>query len=258
MSLTAADALRSFAPSGLKRAVADLLTAKPVDAFIRAIFFGWVPHYGAKIWCGDRPGLAASLFWKLYERREIYLTRHYLRPDLDVVELGSSIGVNTVQIARRLEQGRKVVAVEADPVVFEHLRSTRQENLIFNTVLVNKAIDCDAQDAFFVRNGEHIGGRVGGSGGEPIRVPAITLSALLAEHQVADYTLVCDIEGAEVPLLLKDAAALKRCQMILIEMHSPSYEGRTYSEDEVAEMIEGLGFKTLYRYGTVAAFSRTN
>lgn len=50
--------------------------------------------------------IAAQLFWTFYERIEMDQIDAYLLPDLDVVELGSSLGVGTVLVARRLARGR--------------------------------------------------------------------------------------------------------------------------------------------------------
>src|SRR2546423_14009346 len=61
------------------------------------------------------PRVKASLFWGFYESAEIRFVRQYLRRDCDAVELGSSLGVVSCNVRRRLMPRRRLVCVEANP-----------------------------------------------------------------------------------------------------------------------------------------------
>ena len=92
------------------------------------------------------PSIKASLFWGLYESAEIRLVQRYLRPDLDVVELGSSLGVVACHIRRILSPDRRLVCVEADSSLLPILTSTLQRNACAgNLTIVAGAIDYRAR-----------------------------------------------------------------------------------------------------------------
>lgn len=53
-----------------------------------------------------QPETVARIFWRFYERAELKLVARYLPSNVDVVELGSSLGVVALRIASRLDSGR--------------------------------------------------------------------------------------------------------------------------------------------------------
>jgi FkbM family methyltransferase len=249
-----ADRIRKAAPAGIKARLAHLLASPALGAAVRRFFPAGVPHYGCRIPLrGPEDDIAAAkLFFRLYERAEIFTIRRYLPANFDVVELGGSLGVATCQIARRLAPGRRVISVEADPALAAQIERTVKRNAFTNVAVVAKAIHYGALTARF--GGESsLGGRIGGG---DKHVETITLSILLSARGVGEYVLVADIEGAEVPILLNDAAALALCRMILIEIDGGQVGEKFYSVNEVADMIAALGFVTRYRYGPVVVFER--
>jgi FkbM family methyltransferase len=191
--------------------------------------------------------MAAKIFFGVYESAEIRMTKRFLTA-IDVVELGGSIGVNTCHIATR---AARVITVEADPALCDHLNLTLSSNGLAATV-INAAIDYTGKPVKFTRRTSTLNGRVGTTG---IDVPAKTLHDILVEYRVGPYALVSDIEGAEVGILLNDADALESCVLVLIEMGG-AYLGQEYGPDEVAEMFDARGFSQIYRYGHCAAFVR--
>ena len=63
-----------------------------------------------------------------YEVDEINLLHKYLRRDLDAIELGSGVGVISVEIARRQEANHKSVCVETNPFLIETLETNLRLN----------------------------------------------------------------------------------------------------------------------------------
>ena len=223
------------------------------DRLIRSLSGPIVRHHGARIAVdGTSPGTAAKLFFGLYERAEIALIHRFLDPRWDVIELGGSLGAGTCQIARRLP-GRRVICVEASAALAQRIEANLVLNHLANVTIVAKAIDYSGADHVFFAADHDLGGRVSESG---TRVPTTTLAALVREYGIADYTLVADIEGAEVPLFLNDGEGLQSCRSILIEMDGGTYQGKKYGADEVERLILERGFLRIYRHGPVAAFRR--
>lgn len=247
------DRARSLAPKRLKAALFGLATGPLADRLVRSFSGRYVRHHGARIDVeGTSPGTAAKLRFGLYERAEIALIHRFLDPGMDVVELGGSIGAGTCQIARRAA-GRRVVCVEADPALARRIEANLAANGLANVAVVAKAIDYSGADHVGFGGDHELGGRIADGG---TKVPTITLAALLREHGIGDYTLVADIEGAEIALLLHDADALRTCRAILIEMDGGTYKGRRYGADDVERLILGHGFVRIHRHGPVAAFRR--
>jgi len=242
------DRFRALAPAALKKSIAQAIAYGPMDAGLRAIFPAGVPHYGNRI-PARRRGQAASLFFGLYERAEIYMTRKLLPPGMDVVELGGSLGANTCLIARK---SRRVVCVEADPGLAADLEATLSRNGLSNVSVVPKAIASGRSAATFSKGNTNLGGHLGSEG---IEVPATSLTELLEEHGFGEYALVSDCEGAEVGILREEPHALARCRVALIEMGG-AWDGQAYTPDQVEQMFLANGFRQTYRYGACAAFVR--
>jgi FkbM family methyltransferase len=253
--MTALDRARSLAPRSLKAALFGLVTGPAADRVVRALSGDTVRHHGMRIAVdGTSPGTAAKLFFGLYERAEIALVHRYLDPRWDVIELGGSLGAGTCQIARRLPD-RRVICVEASAVLAARIESNLGLNNLANVSVVAKAIDYSGADHVFFAADHDLGGHISESG---TCVATTTLAALVAEHGIADFTLVADIEGAEVPLLVHDEAGLRSCRAILIEMDGGVYQARRYCADDVERLILDRGFERIHRHGSVAAFRRVD
>src|SRR5207302_3507634 len=106
--------------------------------------------------------------------------RDFLEPDLDVVELGSSLGVVALHILRKQSPHRKLICVEANPYLIE----TIQENLSRNeqgrhTTVIHAAIDYGASDEVkFNTSEDNLVSLVGGNAGEHHMVRTTSLSSL--------------------------------------------------------------------------------
>ena len=112
--------LRRVVPGGVKGALAGLLCHPVVGAGLAKIFDDRIPSRGMRVHTDD-PRVAnetkAALFWGIYERAEIDFVQRHLNGDLDVVELGGSIGVLSCAILRGMVDSAKLVTVEADPAL---------------------------------------------------------------------------------------------------------------------------------------------
>ena len=70
--------------------------------------------------------------------------------------------------------------------------------------------------------------------------------------------MICDIEGAEIEILLKDKEALNNCKFIFIELHKTKLLNIEYSVEDLHGLIESNGFKLEDRYGSVFYYSKFN
>lgn len=205
----------------------------------------------------------ARLFWGFYEDYELDFVRRYLPGDLDVVELGSSIGVLSSHIAQRLLPERTLVCVEPNPHLIAVLDSNIRRNAPNSiTRLLNIAVDYSggAEVPLSISSNTawskvDIARRE--LAGECVMVKAKTLSAILTEAAISRYALVCDIEGAEAGVIFADQAAFDGCQHIIIELHDTELQGRPVAVEESRKEIETvLGFTLIARRSNAFYFAR--
>src|SRR4051812_6437349 len=99
-------------PSPLKTAIADLLCSSFIGNLLSRAYSDRIPNGGLVVDTSHpsvTPQLTASIFWRIYEGAEIRFVHQFLRPDLDVIELGSSIGVLSCHIKQRLLPSCKLI-----------------------------------------------------------------------------------------------------------------------------------------------------
>lgn len=204
--------------------------------------------------------IKSQLFWGFYEKAESRLIARYLDPGRDVIELGASIGVVTSRIATALEPSARVIAVEADARLLPLLRRSLAENGVASRVqIVHGAIHYGAEPEVWIAHGENnCAGRVGEAGASRgAMVESVTLSALVERHGIGNYTLVADIEGAELGIIEQDAAALARCDTVIIELHDTCDKRGHVSVGELAERWAALGYDLRERVSDVFVFQRS-
>jgi FkbM family methyltransferase len=251
----------------VKRFIARAICNPVIGRLISNIFRDLIPSHGSVIHTHNQailPTVKAALFWGLYESAEVRFVREYLRKDLDVVELGSSLGVVTSQILQKLEPGRRVVCVEASPHLLETLRKNIAENGKGREAsVVHGAI------AEMPKSGKSVSlsigedntvSRVSDSGGsnDGVLVPAFTLSDILQQEYIeGDFALVSDIEGAEAGFIESDGDALGRCLQLIIELHETHWHGEVVTVDRLRSVLERLhGFRLRANHGPVCVFEK--
>lgn len=248
----------------LKVKVATALTRPGVGRVVGALLGDRIPIRGCVIDThapGIQPEIKAMLLFRLYESAEIRFVQRYLRGDLDVVELGGCLGVVSSQIAKRLRPGRRLLTVEANPRLLDVIRKNVRANAPGTALtVVHAAIDygSEAAETSFAFGDVSIDSTLASASDlrPTTRVPRTTLARLLADHDVGEYVLVSDVEGAEAGLLARDGAALARCRQVVIELHPATFDGRSVSVDELAEGFARLGFERVDAYGPVHVFGR--
>lgn len=204
----------------------------------------------------------AAIFWGFYESAEIRLIQKYIDGNSDVVELGASIGIVSGHIASKLKPGRKIISVEANRKlvgnVEANLKKFAGRNVNFK--VLNYAVQYHVAEVMMHISDDNtessVDERMSGKG-ENVLVPAITLGQIIESENLSDFTLVCDIEGSELEIILYDMEALGRCRNMLIEVHPVSHEGVHYDKEELVDkLIRDHQFKMVERQGNVCYFER--
>lgn len=230
----------------------------PSRLVVGALFGGGVPFRGTRIRPASRFAVEGPMLLAgNYERWEINFVHRHLPPGQQVIELGSSIGGNSCQIAMRLAPGIPMACVEANPDLIPVLAANLARNHPGRAVDIIHAMVGDAAgsgrlqvDGSTLRSSRTVGQRT-------VEVPAVRLADVVARIGPGPYSLVCDIEGAEASFLDNPGGVLDRCTCIIMEGHATSHGGRDLGLDEVLSMpLRHRGWRQVDRYGAVAAYLR--
>jgi len=236
--------------------VRSLLASERVSRSVATLYGGNVPSRVGRIDIRSPAvgkATAAELIFRLYERHELALIRRTLRPGLDVVELGAGIGVTGALLVKRLAAGRQLVLVEANQDLIPTLKENlRRQNSGAKVSVVHAAVAYEGSSIAFHQAADHIRSRVGSIDVATDVVPAISLDAIVREHQLDRFVLVADIEGAEKRLLANEAEVLGACEQIIAELHG--------TDAEIATMVcqlADLGLRVVERRKASFSFARS-
>lgn len=187
----------------------------------------------------------ASLFFGTYESAELLLLKRHFLGSPTVIELGSSLGVVAAHMASALPSSTMLICVEPNALLAPSIQALVAQANPDITLCIEQAAVAQAGTStvsmdFTDLNAAHAVQRPESSRGSS--VPAITLSQLIARHLVGEYSLVCDIEGAEASLLLDDPGALSGCHELLLELHSTTHNGLDLTPADLDARVRELGF----------------
>lgn len=166
-----------------------------------------------------------------YEADERAALEGLLLPSDRVLELGAGIGYLATYCAQRLEDGSRVLTVEADPKMEAPIRATFAANRVAPALRI-AAVNGTGASMRLERAADFWSTKASADGqgsGDPVE--GVALSALLKEHQPT--VLIIDIEGGETDLT---RTVLPAVRAVLIEVHSDE------AERAVDEWLSGQGF----------------
>ncbi|MCB9989244.1 MAG: FkbM family methyltransferase [Rhodospirillales bacterium] len=189
-----------------------------------------------------------------YERHETRLLRDHFKTADTIIDLGSNIGViSRIACEEKLAKTGRIMCVEPNPLSFPALqknmgRATNNRpdvRIAFINAAIGQTADNDQTAEFLMRNNLSSGlssHTKRTNRDQIINVPIQSLTnivkGLLADH----FSLIADIEGAEIDLIDHEAAVMERCDQIMIELHKPKLTGRPDTPDMMVRKLEKQGF----------------
>jgi FkbM family methyltransferase len=203
-------------------------------------------------WCDLRNSLAREVYFLgTYEPQETLLLGSLLHPGVSFVDVGAHWGYFSLLAAVRVGPEGRVLAIEADPRVFDTLRRTLDLNAGSSVEAVHIAVG-DRGGTLVLHGFDEqadnwgVSSIANGQGGTSFSVPSQPLDALLESHQVSEVQLLkMDIEGAEI-LALRGAERLlkeKRIHRMLLEVHPQQLERLGSSASELLQLLRGHGYQ---------------
>jgi len=196
----------------------------------------------------------STMFVRLYELAERTLVDRWLPADLPIVEFGGGLGVVSCVANRKLIRREQHIVVEANPKIVGLLEQNRDLNNCRFQV-VNKALAYETESVEFTFHSNFLSGRVGGDSAGAVSVPATSLKAVADASGFDQISVICDAEGAEASLVIREIETLRqRVQFLLVEIH-PEFLGNEGASQLVQE-LQSSGFTLRERSHDNWAFTR--
>jgi FkbM family methyltransferase len=158
---------------------------------------------------------ATKALWRgTYEEAERFLVQKALRPGDRVIEAGAGLGVVTMNIAKIVGEANLIV-YEASPVTAKLLERNLERNGFRIEVRRRGLSDSDSGTQFVHANNIRGSSAVAKRDGQAMDIPTDDIARVLADFSA--NTLVLDIEGKEIDVLLK--APLQSIEKVIVEIH---------------------------------------
>jgi FkbM family methyltransferase len=200
------------------------------------------------------PSLEYLLLSGKHEAPERTLIRRHLNRTLPVVEFGGAIGVVSCVANALLDERSKHVVVEANPALLPVLEANRRRNNGKFTI-EHGAIGYGSSVLRFPVAQDILESSTFVATTSMVDVPATSLRTVLDTHGFERCNLVCDIEGAEVDLVRREASVLRQhVDVLIMEVHE-----RVVGQDVCDGMmgsLKSLGFELLERVCDTVAMRR--
>lgn len=167
-----------------------------------------------------------------YESEERWLVEKHLQKDIDIVELGGGLGYLSCFFDHWMARGQKQIVVEADEQLISIIKQTREMNDCDFTVL-NRAYFPGEEEVGFDQGDLVTTGAVAPEE-EENQIKTTSLREIVDEYDISEFSLIVDIEGAEVALVDEELELLiGRCRMLIIEYHHPKQRRDPWIESQL-------------------------
>lgn len=190
-----------------------------------------------------------DFYFDNYETNEREALKHFLDPELPVIELGGAMGVVACLTNKILAHPEKHVVVEANPEILPLLEENRDRNDCKFTIM-HGAVAYGTDQVTFNLCDDFRASSAQAAFNKSVTVRSINLKEIVDKFNFDKFTLICDIEGGEFDLVKFDRDIFRdRVTTLMIEVHE-----YIFGPESVKNMfleLEKMNFKTVYEKGNV-------
>ncbi len=242
-----------FIPRKIKVPVSKLISLPLIGKIVSGLRKE-LNYFGVKINSGN-PFISdtnkAKIFWNIYESAEARLISKCMVDRYPVIELGSSLGIISTLIASKIHQ--KLICVEANPILIPSIEYNLKKIHFEKYIILNGAISYAEEAVRFKEDPDNnLNGRI--TVDEGVIIEKISLNDIVKKFNIDQFILVMDIEGSEIEILLNDRKILNKCHMIILEIHRVTYKHKTYTVEDIRNIIIISGFAMVERDGNCMVF----
>ncbi len=188
--------------------------------------------------------IKSHFYFHDYEIEERNALKHFFNPELPVIELGGAIGVIACLTNKSLIHPEKHVVVEANPEILSLLKDNRDRNNCQFTILHGAVaygtneVTFSLMEEFWSSSAQYLTNRT-------VKVQTINLKEIVDKFNFDKFTLICDIEGAEVDMVKFDEKVLRdQVETLMLEVHK-----HVYGEEPIKNILlnlEKMNFKSAF------------
>ncbi len=165
------------------------------------------------------------ILFSYYESAEIKLIKKYFNPNIPTIDLGSGIGVTMCTFAQNSKN--KIICVEASKFCVKQLKTNIKKNNFKNFIVLNKLFfshkNINNKNYVFDEKNDFIFNKLLKEKNIKKNInknKKITLKSILKKFDLKNVQILCDIEGEEMNFTRKDFNDFKKCENLIIEIHS--------------------------------------
>lgn len=167
-----------------------------------------------------------------YEKEEATLADEWVPDGSDVVELGGGIGFITTVTAQTTHDIGTHVVLEINPDLVPVLRSVVNTNQL-DTIVDHSAYSARTDSVSLKKATIFTQSTINESQASYGSIPAKSLSHLIDEYDLEEFTLIVDIEGAEQGLIDEGFETMvNHCPLVIMELH------RSRLDDDIVRYLE--------------------
>lgn len=174
--------------------------------------------------------IRASIARGAYEQGEQKLITEYIEPEDDVIELGGGLGFIATFTNIRLSEMTTHLVVEANPRLRGVINQTRELNQA-SFELISKAYHPTDESVSLYLHPHFWSNSTVSDTGKAIEVETVNLQQLVDEYSLEEFSLVVDIEGAEVELAEEMAVLESHCKLLIVEFHDTKSEHQSVADE---------------------------
>lgn len=223
--------------------------------------FGWrFDFHGIEVEIPQDTDLAVAnaLIKGKYESEEAKSIVRLLPANRPVIELGGSLGVISSLIGSHLHEDVPHVIVEANPTLIEICK--RNVKRPASQVCCQAVSYAGPTVLFQIESNPHASrlSRAEILDAKTLEVNATTLAALWDGLGSPDgFTLIADIEGAEVDFIEQDLETVSKAGVVIMELHPHLYVEGAKTAEQIKAAMARVGFSLLDERSEVCVWSKS-
>ncbi len=179
-----------------------------------------------------------------HEAAEVKFLQSIMKEGMRAIDVGASIGITAVAMAKEVGENGEVYAFEPHPRYFKILKKNLSSNQLNNVKALEVALTDRAGKIDFYQK-ELSSGIAFEEGAQKLEVASTTIDKFLNERKVQGIDVVnMDCEGSEL-LVLRGAEKTLRTNRVKIfcELHHDFLRQLGQSVADIVEYLQNLGFE---------------
>jgi len=198
-------------------------------------------------------------YFGLFDQLELRIIRRLLVRGGDLVDVGASIGLYTINAAKSLRGAGQVLALEPNPKQRARLEENLELNHCANVIVsglaaaaepgrVNLYVPRDGDSAWASLSHDRVRASVWGDGADVLEIEAATLDDIVAQHGVQPAVVKIDVEGLELDVLRGAGELLNRRPALLVEIGEENLQQIRVELGRRGYLIARAGSRRLERW----------